>query len=582
MTLALDSRIASVEVEWLTSRTFTFHVEGREKPLGENFVFHPNGFIVGYHHPNESFWELDGDYVNIVDQNGKATCRMQRVFTDTGRPYLVGFFISPWAGYTQTEKRHFLFESNSDFHARIQSFDVFDTLVARRCYNPLAVFSRVEAKLGVADFAARRHHVEMSIFGRRPYGLDDIYEMLVAEGSLTERQAKVAKLMELEEEWNMLLPMNQVIAFVNPDDIIISDMYLPHTFIEKVLREKCGLRNKLYLSNYGKHHSKIWPEIKEKHKVRAHFGDNPHADINSPAAFGIPGNLVSISKWDRTEEIFHQAGLAPYAYAIREARLQTFHRDVAVRNALKAQISINIPLMILAAYWLRHTAAEFGADKIMAASRDCNLFSELLASDHFVRRGLPPTSYVKISRTLCYSATEEYEAYLRSHLGTKTLLVDIVGTGRSLTHIVESLGFKDSVKPCILVAEDPQNIPDIAPVEALVHRDFFAYRIFMEALNASSEGSAVGAMVADHLVTIESQANEYDETMNTTIAKMREAFQQFMPILNRVGPLQAEPSIEMVRAAAAAIIELIPLNALQLLSLAEAQGKNLRRGVSLL
>jgi hypothetical protein len=580
MTLAVDLRTASVAAEWLTSRTFTFRVEDREKPLSNTFVFHPNGFVVGYHHANESYWELEAGGINILSHNGIITCRMELAFLDGGQPYLTGIFNSPLPGHEVAGNRHFLFENDSDYHAGIQSFDVFDTLVARRCFNPLAVFSKVEGKIGIAGFATRRHHVEMSIFGRRPYGLDDIYDMLVAEGSLTERQAKVAKLVELDEEWETLLPIRQVIAFVNADDIIISDMYLPRSFIEKVLREKCGLQNKLYLSNYGKHHRTIWPGIKEEYKLRAHFGDNPHADISSPAAFGIPGNLVTISKWDKTEEILHSAGLAPYAHAIRELRLQTFHRDVAVRNALFGQISLNIPLMILGAFWLRHLAADYGADKIMTASRDCNLFYELLSCDHFVRQGMPPASYVRISRTLCYSATEEYEAYLRSHFGRKTLLVDFVGTGRSLNHIVDHLDLRNQVKPCILVAEDPENVPGIPKMDALVYKDFFAYRIFIEALNASLEGSAVGTSVQDHLVTIEAQPNEYDDNMRKTIAEMRAVFFRFLPILNAVEPLQAGPSVELVQAAAGAIMGLVPRNALRLLALAEAQGRNLRRGVA--
>ena len=47
----------------------------------------------------------------------------------------------------------------------VDSFDVFDTLIARRCIDPLLVFEAVEAATGVAGFAAARRAVELAISG---------------------------------------------------------------------------------------------------------------------------------------------------------------------------------------------------------------------------------------------------------------------------------------------------------------------------------------------------------------------------------------------------------------------------------
>lgn len=230
MALDIDSQLPLLTEEWLTSRTFTFYIHDGAQALSETFLFHTKGFILGYGDTKAAFWEHDGDAVHLLDVNGKITCRMTLLMSKTGSPLLAGLLRDPQANYEETETVQVLFDNGSDYHTRIQSFDMFDTLVARRCFDPREVFRQVEIKSGIENFASRRHLVEMSIFGRRPYGIDDIYAMLIDEKLLTERQAEIVKAMELEEEWDQLIPMAQMVAFVNPDDIIISDMYLPQAF----------------------------------------------------------------------------------------------------------------------------------------------------------------------------------------------------------------------------------------------------------------------------------------------------------------------------------------------------------------
>jgi hypothetical protein len=576
----LEQHTSPITLDWLTSRTFTFKVEPSGPILSEQFAFHRNGFITGYSHGNESYWELEGEGINILDRNGRVTCHLARNPASQDKFSFSGHFQNPRNGYEKTETVHVIEENDSDYHAKIQSFDLFDTLVARRCFAPLEVFRAIEIKSGVKNFAFLRHRAEMSIFGQRPYGLDDVYELLISQSVLTPKRAEVLKLMELEEEWGNLFQISEVVARVNPDDIIISDMYLPLPFIERVVREKCGLNNKVYLSNYGKHSRQIWPEILEKHQLRGHFGDNIQADILSPSGFGIPVNLVSISKWDQSEETLHKAGLPQFAHALRETRLQTFHPDPRVQNAVRAQIAINIPLMILGAFWVRYCAQKHAADKILMASRDCNLWHELVSSKHFARCGMPASSYVQISRTVCHDESVEYEAYLQSKLGQRSLLVDMVGTGNSLGAIVERMGRQDAVTPCILVGE-PASI-DLAGSypEALITKEFFRYRIFVEALNASREGTTVGAVYENHSLTIRNQENEFGDAFLGIVAEMRKAFARFLSTLDNVSPPTELPSLEALRSAADAIAELIPAHAEKLSTLHHEQILNLARGRS--
>lgn len=564
--------------EWLISRTFTFRVDLHDPIISDKFVFHKNGFIVGYSHRNEMFWDIHDGHVNIRDQDGRITCRLAPQSEPDNRIRLAGYFLDPTSGYEQTANLHILEENSSDYHTGIQSFDLFDTLVARRCHDPLGIFRIVEMKSGVVNFAHRRHIAEMSMFGHRTYGLDDIYNIMVAGAFLTERQAAVLKMMELEEEWEHLFPISEVVARVNDDDIVISDMYLPRPFVERILREKCGLQNRLYLSNYGKHHKEIWPEILQTYKLSGHFGDNIQADIIGPSSFGIPVNFVRISAWDRTEEILHGAGLGSYAHAVRETRLQTFHRDVRVHNALRAQVSINIPLMILGTLWIRLCAEKHGTDKILMAARDCNLWHEMLSSRHFAQIGMPPSEYIRISRSVCYIESPEYEAYLQGRLGHRNLLVDFVGTGKSLRAIIDRMERQSAIIPCVLVGEPALFDPGHAFPEILIAKDFHKYRVFLEAMNTSLDGSVVRTVFDNTRVRVLLQNNEFSDFARTIITGMRNTFLDFMTGLDRVDVPENIPSLETLRSAANAIAELLPAWAGKLTALEKEQNENLLLG----
>ncbi|MGP4692673.1 hypothetical protein [Agrobacterium cavarae] len=578
--LNVSEKIApiSIDADQLLSRTFTFKVEPQNGIISDDFVFHKNGFLIGYSHANEAHWEIDGSFLNLFDQNGRITCQMSLLSGPGEAIRLGGYFHNPALGYVETANFHVLEENSSDSHTKIQSFDLFDTLVARRCSDPLEIFRIVERKSAVAGFADMRHRTEMSIFGRRTYGIDDIYLIMISEGFISEKQAAVLKWMELEEEWEHLFPIGDVVARVAENDIVISDMYLPRPFIERVLREKCGLENKLYLSNYGKHHRLIWPEILGEHNLRTHFGDNIQADIISPSSFGIDVMLVNISKWDPSEQILHAIGLGDYAHAVRETRLRSFHRNINIRHAQRAQASINIPLMILASFWIKACAEERGADKILMAARDCNLWQEMLASRHFARANMPPSEYIRISRAVCYTESPEYEAYLQNKLGLRNLLVDFVGTGRSLGTIIDRMDRRATITPCILLGEPRSaEIVETLP-ETFILRDFGSHRVFFEALNASLDGSTVFTISDNYRLAILLQENEFSDVVKTMIVEMRNTFQHFMHNLDRINPPQNVPSLDVLRQAGAAIVDLLPGWSPKLAALAAEQKTNLMQG----
>ncbi len=184
----------------------------------------------------------------------------------------------------------------------VLSFDIFDTLIFRPFSEPGDLFFLLGEKLGIADFKrirmeqealARQDRFEMDRIGE--ITLRDIWERIECEVGIPAHQGMEAE-QELElslcyanpwmqEVWNTALESGKQI-------VLVSDMYLPGSFLEKILR-KNGFTGyqKLYVScehGCGKWDGKLYVKVmselpkligcEEKNLRILHIGDNPRSD----------------------------------------------------------------------------------------------------------------------------------------------------------------------------------------------------------------------------------------------------------------------------------------------------------------
>jgi hypothetical protein len=519
--------------DWLTSRSFRFRAEPSGVLFSRAVVFETNGTISGYHHPNETAWRINADRLEILHLDGKPTCIFTG-FRGDGMASLRGAFIPPDLPTHFSQITHILDENPGDGRPVISSFDLFDTLIARRCYEPLEVFSIVERRSGVSGFALRRRQVEAQLFGRRLYGLDDIYAQLAQEEGWTPQMTQVLRLMELAAEWDNIYPIRDVCALVRHRDIIISDMYLPLSFIREVVTKKCGLgENEIILSNYGKHLGVVWPRLLERYDILRHFGDNLHGDIASPMKSGVEGRHVTISSWSGAETILVELGLRPFALALREVRLTSFDVNPKLRAAQAAQVEFNLPFLLIASLYLIAKAKERQADTLLLCARDCNLLAPMLGA--IARRGssAPNVRYIAASRRLFYSGTPEYEAYFRGMMGRENLLVDIIGTGQSLSHMINSLGPIPRVAPVPLVGDHEIDSFGELKIVSMTRQPFAPFRIGLEALNTSQDGTALGCSFNGSGFNIIRARNEYTLQIQQSIAAMRTVAMTYVELLEK-------------------------------------------------
>ena len=191
------------------------------------------------------------------------------------------------------------------------SFDVFDTLLLRPCSAPIDIF-RIVGRLCGFDCeqfvkmrrAAEREARNVCFWGNEDVTLTEIYEQMEKCFCLSKKKSQECMDMELEVEAKLLYQRKSAKRLFDAaiasgkKVLIISDMYLPSTFIENILK-KNGYDGyyKLYVSSEymvckgtGNLFKKALKDL-ETFGIEArsviHIGDNPKTDIEAAERCGI-------------------------------------------------------------------------------------------------------------------------------------------------------------------------------------------------------------------------------------------------------------------------------------------------------
>jgi hypothetical protein len=169
---------------------------------------------------------------------------------------------------------------------KVNSWDCFDTLIARNLITPSSIFDIVGKNIGDSDFTNKRKKAERSSSGTYL----DIYKKL----------PDVNKDLELEAELENCYPIIENINKVKDGDYIVSDMYLPESFIREMLR-KCGLKKdvNVVVTRHGKHKGNIWVDLKDK--ILNHTGDNIRSDCRNAEIQGIKSTYYLEQKMNLPE-----------------------------------------------------------------------------------------------------------------------------------------------------------------------------------------------------------------------------------------------------------------------------------------
>lgn len=220
--------------------------------------------------------------------------------------------VSKWIKYTiksilaallrQSEEQ---IKRQIDCHDVI-SFDVFDTLIERKCGRPTNVFRIMEEQVDEKDFVRRRVEADRNArirSSKEEVTLDEVYECFAG---LSLEKKDLYKAIELECEKSHATSKTigkSLFEYAKENGkrvLVISDMYLPETFIGCLL-EGNGYQGfeKLYVSSEhglrkktGRLYQYVEGDLKIDVKTWLHIGDNPITDFFGAKKMSIASSIV--------------------------------------------------------------------------------------------------------------------------------------------------------------------------------------------------------------------------------------------------------------------------------------------------
>ncbi len=188
------------------------------------------------------------------------------------------------------------------------TFDIFDTLVTRKIYNPddifLVVDSIVERKFDFKsmEFLKIRKKAEENVRIKKNYigdcSIHEIYTEMANIKKISKSDLEKIKKIEIDTDMKFIEPRKDVLEIYNKllednkEIVLVSDMYYTSDIIKKILN-KCGYYNwyKLLISSetgLRKDNNTAWQPLFESFENFIHVGDNEESDVHMLMVQGKP------------------------------------------------------------------------------------------------------------------------------------------------------------------------------------------------------------------------------------------------------------------------------------------------------
>lgn len=299
----------------------------------------------------------------------------------------------------------------------MNSFDVFDTLIARRTLTTHYVWQQLEQEFNIPAFASQR---PIPDDGTKTFL--EVYQALVSSGVISADLLKPLMDRELALEIAHSYPIQENMDRVNDGDMLISDMYLPASAILQMVRA-AGLNRQvtIYQSNADKGKGIVWQKLAQN-PPDLHLGDNEQTDFKQPISCGINAELCNQSNPSQVEKFLFNNDFNNLGFLIREVRLR--NNFVNFKNYFELSCQVNLPLIFVILEQLHRKHKD---RPIVFLGRDCQLMWRIYNSYYGTAYYLP------FSRKIAYNQPELAAKYLKLHTPTNGILVDISSTGETWT-----------------------------------------------------------------------------------------------------------------------------------------------------
>ena len=325
----------------------------------------------------------------------------------------------------------------------VRSWDVFDTLIARRCVHPNGIFDLMGRTLGDGFTAVRVAAESTARAAKQEISLVDIYDELQTANGWTLEERRCAFDLEISLEYENVIPIYENISRVRDGDIVVSDMYLPPETILGLL-SVAGLNKDvtIFVSTNGKGDGSMWRRLKGQFRILTHTGDNLRSDFLRALMHGIPARLTETSAETPWERMLRSNGAPRLSAYVREMRLGLNHGNKAARAIKQSQIEANFPLLLLASSALVQWCKRSGVTSALMCSRDCILWAQVAETVARHANSDLAVEYFLTSRVAALKSSENFLKYASRRIKPDAVVVDLSMTCVSLAGLADRLGIK--------------------------------------------------------------------------------------------------------------------------------------------
>jgi hypothetical protein len=306
---------------------------------------------------------------------------------------------------------------------QINSFDIFDTLLARTVKEPTDIFKIIENKLGYSNFK----NIRIQAQSQSDNTIDNIYDQFKLITNESDNNINILKNYEIQTELENTIPIISNILKIKNDDIYVSDMYLDYNNIIKLLKYHNinTDNNKLYVSSNGKYSGKIWDKLVKEYNINTHTGDNMYSDIIMANKFGINTNYTQIYKFSALEDLLIKDNFE-LCTLFRRFRLSNPYDESSIEyKVYDQQIQYNIPILLFICKQLSIILDTENRDTVLFLSRDGCLIYKIF-------KKLYPqynSHYIYSSRIINQSNNSDYILYLKQYYNKdKCIIFDLHGS----------------------------------------------------------------------------------------------------------------------------------------------------------
>lgn len=308
----------------------------------------------------------------------------------------------------------------------INSFDIFDTLLARTVENPTDIFDIIEKQFPYNNFK----NLRLQSQNQSNDTMDSIYDEFKKITNESDENLKKLREFELTTEMENTIPIFSNISKIKDGDIFVSDMYLSSNEIRKLLDyHNINKNTELFVSSGGKRDGTMWEALIQKYKINSHYGDNYHSDIMMSSRYGINGIYTESHKFTSFESYLIQNNEFELCKQIRKFRLANPYDENTIEYEIyERQISFNIPTLLFICNKLNEILINENRNTVLFLSRDGCLLIKLFSHLYPQYKSI----YLHSSRIINIDYNDDYISYLKKNYDKDScILFDLHGSFNS-------------------------------------------------------------------------------------------------------------------------------------------------------